>query len=418
MMHNNQSRAGNIGTDRSGPLAGVRVLDLTSIILGPFATQMMADLGADVIKVESPAGDTLRQVGPMRNPGMGAIYLHLNRNKRSVVLDLKTEEGREACLHLVRDVDVLLYNVRPQSMARLGLSYEAVRAVNPKIAYVGAYGFGNDGPYAGKPAYDDLIQGMTGVARLYERNSGHEPRYAPLTLADRTIGLHAALACLAGVIHSRATGEGQSIEIPMFEGMAHMILGDHLGGRTFDADAPAETMGYSRLLAEHRKPYQTQDGYVSALIYNDRHWRQFLTAIGRAELMTDSIFATHSQRADNIGEVYRFVDATLRTRTTADWLALFDENDIPCAPLYAVEDLPDDPHLKAVGHLVQTDHPSEGVVHTTAPLGRYSGTPLNLYRHAPALGEHTEEVLGDLPMDLEKKQAILKAAGEGDKPRD
>jgi len=397
-------------SNRSGPLAGVRVLDLTSIILGPFATQMMADLGADVIKVESPVGDTLRQVGPMRNPGMGAIYLHLNRNKRSVVLDLKTEEGREACLHLVRDVDVLLYNVRPQSMERMGLSYEAVSAVNPKIVYVGAYGFGNEGPYAGKPAYDDLIQGMTGVARLYERNSGHEPRYAPLTLADRTIGLQAAIACLAGVIHSRATGTGQSIEVPMFEGMAQMILGDHLGQRTFDENAPAGTMGYSRLLAEHRKPYQTQDGYVSALIYNDRHWQQFLAAIDRADLITDSIFSNHSRRAENIDEVYRFVDGTLRTRSTADWLALFDANDIPCAPLYAIEDLPADPHLKATGHLVRTEHPSEGEVHTTAPLGRYSATPLSVYRHAPTLGEHTEEVLDGLPMDSEKKQAILKAA--------
>lgn len=400
---------------RNGPLTGVRILDLTSIILGPFATQILADLGADVIKVESPVGDTMRQVGPMRNPGMGAIYLHLNRNKRSVVLDLKTEEGREACLHLVRDVDVLLYNVRPQSMERMGLSYEAVSAVNPGIVYVGAYGFANEGPYGGKPAYDDLIQGMTGVARLYERNSGHEPRYAPLTLADRTIGLHAAIACLSGVIHSRATGKGQSIEIPMFEGMAQMILGDHLGQRTFDADAPAGSMGYSRLLSEHRKPYQTLDGYVSLLIYNDRHWRQFLAAIDRADLIVDSIFATHSRRADNIGEVYRFVDITLRTRTTAEWLALFEENDIPCAPLYAIEDLPDDPHLKETGHLLQTEHPTEGVVHTIAPLGRYGGTPLSVYRHAPTLGEHTEEVLDDLPMDVKKKQTILKTAKQNPK---
>lgn len=403
--------------NRSGPLAGVRVLDLTSIILGPFATQMMADLGADVIKVESPAGDTIRQVGPMRNPGMGAIYLHLNRNKRSVVLDLKTDEGREACLQLVREVDILLYNVRPQSMDRMGLSYKAVKTVNPKIVYVGAYGFGNEGPYAGKPAYDDLIQGMTGVARLYERNSGHEPRYAPLTLADRTIGLQAAIACLAGVIHSRATGEGQSIEIPMFEGMAQMILGDHLGGRTFDANAPQGTMGYSRLLAEHRKPYQTLDGYVSALIYNDRHWRQFLTTIERTDLIEDSIFSSHTRRADNIGQVYCFVDGILKTRTTAHWLALFDENDIPCAPLYAIEDLPNDPHLKATGHLIETQHPSEGVVHTIAPLGRYSGTPLSVYRHAPTLGEHTEEVLAGLAMDDGKKQTVLKAATRGPKTK-
>ena len=389
-----------------GPLAGVRILDLTSIILGPYATQMMADLGADVIKVESPAGDTMRQVGPMRNPGMGAIYLHLNRNKRSVVLDLKSEAGREACLLLAKEVDVLLYNVRPQSMERLGLSYEAVRKINPKIVYVGAYGFGNDGPYAGKPAYDDLIQGMTGVADLYQRNSGHEPRYAPLTLADRTIGLQAAIACLAGVINSRATGEGQSIEVPMFEGMAQMVLGDHLGARTFEADG---RMGYQRLLAEHRKPYRTQDGYLSVLIYNDKHWQRFLAAIERDDLLQDSIFSSHSRRAEHIDDVYRFVDDVLRTRGTAAWIDLFNANDIPCAPLYTVEDLPDDPHLRATGHLVATDHPSEGRIHTTAPLGRYSKTPLSLYRHAPRLGEHTEQVLADLPMTRARKNAVLDA---------
>ncbi|MFA4912607.1 MAG: CoA transferase, partial [Burkholderiaceae bacterium] len=190
-------------TQRSGPLAGVRILDLSSVVMGPYATQVLGDLGADVIKVESPAGDNMRAVGPMRNPGMGHLYLHLNRNKRSIVLDLKTAQGRDACLALARDCDAVLFNIRPQAMARLGLSYEAFSAENPKLVYIGAYGFGEAGPYAGRPAYDDLIQGQTGIADLYRRQTGDVPRYAPLTLADRGVGLHVAIALLAAVIDAR-----------------------------------------------------------------------------------------------------------------------------------------------------------------------------------------------------------------------
>ncbi|MGP1615628.1 MAG: CaiB/BaiF CoA transferase family protein, partial [Pollutimonas bauzanensis] len=217
----------------AGPLDGIRILDLSSVVMGPYATQILGDLGADVIKLESPAGDNMRAVGPMRNPGMGAMYLHLNRNKRSIVLDLKTPQGRQACLDLARTVDVLLYNVRPQAMARLGLGYAEVSGVNPKLVYVGAYGFGNAGPYGGRPAYDDLIQGMTAIPSLYQQNSGDVPRYAPLTLADRAVGMQAAIAILAGVIQARASGQGQEIEVPMFEAMAQLVLGDHLGGETF-----------------------------------------------------------------------------------------------------------------------------------------------------------------------------------------
>ena len=209
----------------------------------------------------------------MRNPGMGHLHLHLNRNKRSIALDLKTPEGREACLRLAEGCDALLYNIRPQAMARLGLSYEAVAARNPRIVYLGAYGFGEQGPYAGRPAYDDLIQGQAGIAALYARQSGEVPRYAPLTLADRAVGLHAAIALVSAVLHARASGRGQQVEIPMFEGMAHMTLGDHLGGATFDP--PLGPAGYARLLAPHRRPYATADGYLCLLIYNDKHWRNF-----------------------------------------------------------------------------------------------------------------------------------------------
>ncbi|MBK1780680.1 CoA transferase [Advenella sp. WQ 585] len=392
-----------------GPLSGIRVIDLSSVVMGPFATQMLADLGADVIKVEPPCGDNMRKVGPMVNDDMGALYLHLNRNKRSIVLDLKTEQGRQACLALAKTADVFLYNVRPQAMARLGLSYEDVSAVNPAIVYAGAYGFGMDGPYGGKPAYDDLIQGMTGIPVLYEKNSGDEPRYAPLTLADRTIGLQAAIACLAGVIQSRASGKGQSIEIPMFEGMSQFVLGDHLGGKTFVPEKGE--MGYARLLATHRKPYKTANGHISVLIYNDKHWKNFLLLIGREDLVEGSIFSSHSVRADNIAEVYSFVAQILAEKNSEYWLDCFARADIPAAPLYSVEDLMEDPHIKAVNQVVEMDHPTEGRIRTPGTLGKYSATPLKIYRHAPNLGEHTEEILQETDLDQSMIDSLTNNTG-------
>lgn len=375
----------------TGPLSGVRILDLSSVVMGPYATQVLGDLGADVIKVESPAGDNMRAVGPMRNAGMGHLYLHLNRNKRSIVLDLKTEAGREACLKLAENCDALLYNIRPQAMARLGLSYEAVSARNPRLVYIGAYGFSEAGPYAGRPAYDDLIQGQTGIADLFRRQSGDIPRYAPLTLADRAVGLHVAIALVSAVLHARALGQGQSVEIPMFEGMAHMVLGDHLGGATFEP--PLGPTGYARLLAAHRRPYATADGYLCLLIYNDKHWRNFFALIGRPELEHDPRFSSHTARARHIDDAYAFVAEIMRTRSSAEWLADLTQADIPAAHLYSVDDLIHDTHLQSTGFIHELDHPTEGKLRTTAPLGRYERTPTTIRRPAPRLGEHSREIL-------------------------
>ncbi|MBD9418196.1 CoA transferase [Achromobacter sp. ACM04] len=387
-----------------GPLAGVRILDLSTVVMGPYATQVLADLGADVIKVEPPAGDNMRAVGPMRNPGMGHIYLHLNRNKRSVVLDLKTPEGLEACLKLAESCDALLYNIRPQAMARLGLSYETVAARNPRIVYLGAYGYGEAGPYAGRPAYDDLIQGQTGIAALSAQQSGDVPRYAPLTLADRAVGLHVGIALVSAVLHARSTGQGQQVEIPMFEGMAHLVLGDHLGGATFDP--PLGPTGYARLLAPHRRPYATVDGYISLLIYNDKHWRNFFDLIGRPELSRDSRFSTHGARAAHIGEVYAFVADVIASRGSQDWLEGLARADIPASPLYSVDDLLQDEHLAATGFIPPMDHPSEGRIRTTAPLGRYENTPTSIRRPAPRLGQHSREVLAEAGYDPARIDAM------------
>jgi len=378
---------------RGGPLSGIRILDLSAVVMGPYATQILGDLGANVIKVESPVGDNMRAVGPMRNPDMGALYLHLNRNKRSVVLDLKTQAGREACLRLAKTADVLLYNTRPQAMARLGLDYESVAAVNPAIVYVGAYGFGNDGPYAGRPAYDDLIQGMTALPSLYQRNSGDVPRYAPLTLADRAVGMQVAIAMLAGVVEARQSGQGQAIEVPMFEAMAQLVLGDHLGGHTFEP--PMGETGYARLLVSHRRPYATADGHISALIYNDKHWTRFFDLIERPELKTDPRFHTHTARAAHIDEAYQLVSEIMQTRSSAYWLQALAEADIPAAPLYSVEDLMADPHIRAVGMLQEFEHPTEGRMRSTGPVGNYSRTQPAIRRLAPQLGEHTREVLAE-----------------------
>lgn len=391
---------------RCGPLSGVRILDLSSVVMGPYATQVLGDLGADVVKVESPAGDNMRAVGPMRNPGMGHLYLHLNRNKRSIVLDLKTPGGRDACLALSRDCDAVLFNIRPQAMTRLGLSYQAFAAINPKLVYIGAYGFGEQGPYAGKPAYDDLIQGQTGIADLYRRHTGDVPRYAPLTLADRGVGLHVAIALLAAVIDARASGQGQSVEVPMFEGMAHLVLGDHLGGHTFEP--PLGPTGYARLLASHRRPYATADGEICLLIYNDKHWRAFFEVIDKPELAQDLRFCTHGARAQNIAEVYAYVAEVMVTRSTGQWLEVLGRADIPASKLFTVEDLIEDPHLAACRAVREIDHPTEGRLRTTGPLGRFDRTPTDLTRPAPRLGEHSIELLREAGYSDEAIEALVR----------
>jgi crotonobetainyl-CoA:carnitine CoA-transferase CaiB-like acyl-CoA transferase len=282
----------------------------------------------------------MRHVGPMRNKGMGHIYLNLNRNKRSIALDLKQAAARDALRKLSATADVFVTNVRPAAMARLGLGYEDIRAVSPRIVYASATGFGARGRYAGKPAYDDLIQGLSGIAAIAPDAWGGEPRYMPIAIADRTTGLYLANAISAALFHRERTGQGQAIEIPMFEVFAEYLLGDHLSGLTFDP--PEGPQYYPRLVSKHRKPYATKDGYVCVLVYTDLHWRNFFKAISREDLLTDPRFSTHGGRADNIDDVYAFVADTLKTRTTAEWLDQLEKADIPAAPLHDIASLLDD----------------------------------------------------------------------------
>jgi len=376
----------------AGPLSGVKILDLTTVVMGPFATQILAELGAEVIKVEPREGDNMRQVGPMKTAGMGHLFLHLNRGKRDIVLDLKQPEGREAVLRLAARTDVLVYNVRPAAMARLGLSYEDVRAVNPRIVYVGAYGYAENGPGAGRAAYDDLIQGITGLPWLASRDGATTPRYAPVNLADRVTGLHAVYAITAALFHRERTGEGQSVEVPMFESVAQFVLGDHLAGMSYEPAIGGT--GYARLA--ERRPYATKDGWICALVYNDRQWDRFLRAVDRADLLEDARFTSHGMRAAHIAEVYAFLADLIATRTTADWTALLSSIDIPVAPMNKVADLLNDEHLVATGFFEPELHPSEGpLLAPRTPTG-WSASPPGPRTPAPLLGQHSAEVLREV----------------------
>lgn len=372
-----------------GPLQGIKILDLTTVVMGPFATQILAELGAEVIKVETHDGDNMRYPGPMKNPGMGYMFLHLNRGKRSIVLDLKNPKGRAALLRILAKQDVLVYNVRPQAMARLGLSYEEVKAINPRIIYVGAYGYSQRGPYAAKAAYDDLIQGGTGVPWLMSQNTAQEPRYVPLNLADRVSGLHAVYAVTTALFHRERTGEGQSVEVPMFESIAHFVLGDHLSGLTYEP--PLAERSYARLMA--RRPYATKDGYLCALVYNNKQWKSFFAIIGRLDMLDDPRYATQASRAANVSAIYQELATTMRTRTAAEWINLLEQADIPVARVNSVDDVVNDPHLTQSGFFSMEQHPSEGAVRSMRTPTDWSASKPDVQAPAPVLGQHSGEVL-------------------------
>ena len=389
-----------------GPLQGIKVVDMTTVLMGPYATQMLGDYGADVIKVESPDGDVTRQIGPTRHPGMGPVFLNTNRSKRSICLDLKKPAGREAVLRLIAKADVLVYNVRPQAMARLQLGYDVVAKVNPRLIYAGVFGFGQDGPYAAKPAYDDLIQGATALPALMAQTSDGVPRYVPNALVDRIVGLTAVGAICASLVHRDRTGQGQRVDIPMFETMAGFVMGDHMGGLTYDP--PLDKGGYARHLSPDRRPYKTLDGYICVIVYNDKQWENFFKATGRDDLRNDPKFATFAGRATNIDVVYAELARILETKTTAERNEILEKADVPVMPMHDLESLLEDPHMVTTGVFPVVDHPTEGRIRSMTPSARWSETKVEPSRLAPRLGEHSEAILREAGFSTEEIAAMVR----------
>lgn len=375
-----------------GPLHGIKVIDMTSVLMGPFASQALGDMGADVIKIESPDGDLVRQIGPARHAGMGPIFLNTNRNKRSVAIDLKRAAGLKVLHRLLADADVLVYNVRPNAMARLGLGYETVATLNPRLVYAGLFGFSQDGPYAARPAYDDLIQGGATLSYLIARASGGPPRYVPTAMADRIVGVTAVGGILAALLARHRTGRGQRVDVPMFETMVAFVMGDHLGGLSFEP--PLDEGGYARQLSPERRPYRTRDGYICALVYNDKQWESFLRAVGReALLQTDPRFANFASRAVAIDHVYGELARIFEERSTAEWMVLLEKADIPMLPMHDLKSVLQDPHLVATGFFAIEQHPSEGTIRAMRMPMSWSDSTADPVRPAPRHGEHSIEVL-------------------------
>ena len=382
----------------AGPLTGIRVIDLSSIVMGPYATQILGDMGADVIKIESPDGDVFRYVTPFLNQGMSAAFLNLNRNKRSVALDLKGENDRRILLDLLKSADVLVTTVRPQAMRRLGLDYESLSNDNPRLIYCGAYGFSERGPYAGLPAFDDIIQAMCGISSLQGRRGEKDrdsvsngPQYVNTIFADKTVGCFIATAVSMALFERERSGLGQAIEVPMFETMVSFTMIEHLAGETFYP--PRGPMGYERVLSEHRRPYRTKDGYIGLLPYTAEQWARFFEAAGRPELAKDPRVIDPSARSANIGFLYALLVEIVAERTTAEWVEILMAADIPMSPVLSPEDLLDNEHLKAIDFFERVEHPSEGDVRTIGIPVRFSRTPGAIERLAPRLDEHREEIL-------------------------
>ena len=375
----------------NGPLSGYRIVDLTTVVLGPYATRILGDMGANIIKVEPPEGDMLREIGPRKSPGMAPIHLSLGSSKRSVVLDLKRPRARSALMRLVAGSDAFVHSMRPGAIARLGLSYEDLRGARPDLVYCRACGFGSGGPYAGRPAYDDLIQGMCGIADLMGRVTGGPPRYAPTIVADKTVGLFVANALLAALLHRERTGEGQEVEVPMFETMVSYVMVEHLWERAVRPDDGA--LGYVRMLAPNRRPFRTRDGYMCMLAYTDRHWKAFFELAGCPEMSADPRYAHISGRTEHVAELYALVEELLGERSTAEWLEVLERAEIPAGPVNALEDLLSDPHLSGQDLFRRVNHPSEEDTLQIGPSARFSRSPVTVRRPAPLLGEHTVQVL-------------------------
>jgi len=384
-------------------LDGIRVVDLTTVVMGPLATRMLADMGADVIWVESPAGDVLRNYDPMRSPKMGAFNMSVSRNKRSIVLDLKTEAGREAMGELIATADVFVTTLRRKAIERLGLDEDEVRAIRSDIVYCTANGFGSDGPNADKTAYDDVIQAASGLASTFAWNG--DPQLVPSILADKVAAVHVAFAIAAALFDRTRTGKGATLEIPMAETMAAFNLVEHLGGQTFRPQHGG--FSYSRIRTPHRRPRRTRDGWIVILPYSTDNWHRFFDFAGQPELKHDERFASGGERIKHSDELYGLLDEIVKTQTTAQWLAFCSEHSIPASEVVDLEKIGEHPHFAAVGLLQDDEHPTEGAYRYVRDPIKVDGEISPLRHHSPQLGADTEEVLRELGWDDDRISSLI-----------
>lgn len=377
-------------------LSGVRVVDLTSVIMGPFATAQLGALGADVIKVEPLEGEAVRHIAPMKTPAMGSAYLNANRNKRSLAVDLKTEAGRAALMQVIGTSDVLVSNLRRNALARLGLDRETLCKKFPDLIHCSAIGFGRGGAYENDAAYDDVVQALSGIASV---NAGEDgaPQFVTQILVDKLTGLFIVEGVLAALFHRERTGNAVPFEVPMMETASYFVLTEHLQGKTYNP--PVGSMGYARLINPYRRPYRTKDGFVAVLPYMDKHWRKMLPLIGREEVLKEDWFQSVTERSRHVRDMYQMVDEAMPSRTTEEWLAMFRDADIPCGPVNSLEDLFEDPQLKDTGFFQDHEHPSEG--------------PLTFPRH-PLAFEMEAEPEGHAPLVGEQSRDVLAEAGLSD----
>ena len=374
----------------TGPLAGIKVVDITTVVLGPFASQVLGDMGADVIKIETTAGDATRWIGPSRTEGMGSYFAALNRNKRSLAIDLKKPAAMKALLTLIDGADVFVHNMRIGAAQRLGLDYESLSKRNPKLIHASASGFRKGSSLQEFPAYDDLIQGMSGIASL---NAGPDgaPRYFPMVVVDKLTGSTLASMIGMALFHRERTGQGQEVHVPMLETILSFALVEHFWHGMFNE--PEKGVGYPRVLSPHRRPYQTRDGFISVIAVSDAQWKKLFEAMGVPELTRDPRFATMPGRIANVDALYSTLSEGMKQRTTEEWIAELQPADIPCGRAGTLADLFDDPYLKETGFFEEVDHPVEGKALMTAVPARFSKSPPNTRRLWPTLGQHSREIL-------------------------
>ncbi|WP_417621041.1 CaiB/BaiF CoA transferase family protein [Parasphingorhabdus sp.] len=388
-------------TEPTGPLKGLKIVDMSTVVLGPFATVNFADMGADVIKIENGdgkfAGDMMRHAGDSPTGDLGPIFASLNRNKKSITLNGKKENDKAVILELLKHADVFFHNVRLAGMERLGLDYESVKAINPGIVYVHCAGFGQGGEYSHRQAYDDLIQGASGFASLFEmRGDSGRPLYVPSLVADKTIGLFAVNATLAALYHKEKTGEGQFVQVPMFEAFTWFNMVENLWGETY---LPGNgKLAYTRSINKNRKPYPTKDGYIGLVPYNDAQWEKFFELGGKPGVFEEPRFATYAERTKNITALYGLIEEIASTKTSDEWLALLDEHNIPAMRYNRMADVLEDPHLKQVGFWEERESEKTGKYRSIKHPILYSASPANVYADPPTLGADNDEIRGALGM--------------------